>query len=136
MTETILKANYTTVRKQETSVSKHEDISIQSIKQVLHTDDPCLNIIFLSLILSATRKRNIFCLPFEIKKIIIIQMKNFFKHNPKRNAEKCCVNSYQLTQHCKNLGTGLQLLRSPNNYVFCSKTRSIKSHPLFSRIRF
>lgn len=68
MTETILKANYTTVRKQETSVSKHEDISIQSIKEVLHTDDPCLNIICLSLILSATRKRNIFCLPFEIKK--------------------------------------------------------------------
>lgn len=31
MTETILKANYTTVRKQEISVSKHEGISIQSI---------------------------------------------------------------------------------------------------------
>lgn len=31
VTETILKANYTAVRKQEISVSKHKGISIQSI---------------------------------------------------------------------------------------------------------
>lgn len=33
-TETILRANYSPVREQEISVSKHEDISVQSIQQV------------------------------------------------------------------------------------------------------
>lgn len=49
-TETILKANYTIVREQEISVSKHKDISTQSISKRSYTDHPCLNIILLNFI--------------------------------------------------------------------------------------
>lgn len=41
--------------------------------------------------------------------------------------KKECFNSNKVSQHCKSLCEVLSFLRSPNNCIFCSKTRSIKS---------
>lgn len=68
--KTILKANYSTVRKQEIRMSEHKDISMQNVLQVSVTDDFCLFVILVSLIWSTSSKRKkstSICLLFEIK---------------------------------------------------------------------
>lgn len=54
----------------------------------------------------------------------------------KEGCRKKCFNSSMLNQHSKNICTDLPLLRSPNNYIFCSKSRPIKVRPLFSHVCF
>lgn len=55
--KTILKANYSTVTKQEITMSKHKDVSMQNALQVSLTDDCCLLVILVSLISSTSSKK-------------------------------------------------------------------------------
>lgn len=88
-TETILKANYTIVRKQEISVSKHKDISMQSIQQEMLYSRSLSEYYITQFYLQL--ERGIFSICHlklkKKKKRVIIQMKNGFEHNPEKDAE-------------------------------------------------